>query len=141
MPALPTQPEDDPVKDPDAVLRSFERLGYVADRSLATAIFLTTKLRKPLLIEGHAGLGKTEVGKALSAMLGTELIRLQCYEGLDVGSAVYEWNYQKQLLAIKMQEGSNQTVEEKENTSSAGSSCWSDRFSSPFLLKTLRQCC
>jgi MoxR-like ATPase len=114
MPALSTPPKDEPVKDPDAVLRSFERLGYIADRSLATAVFLTTKLRKPLLIEGHSGLGKTEVGKALSAMLGTELIRLQCYEGLDVGSSVYEWNYQKQLLAIKIQEGSNQTVEEKE---------------------------
>jgi MoxR-like ATPase len=114
MMALTTQPEDEPVKDPEAVLRSFEQLGYIADRSLATAVFLTTKLRKPLLIEGHAGLGKTEVAKALSAMLGTELIRLQCYEGLDVSSSVYEWNYQKQLLAIKIQEGSNQTVEEKE---------------------------
>lgn len=114
MPALPHKPEDDPVKDPDAVLRSLERFGYIADRSLATAVFLTIKLRKPLLIEGHAGLGKTEVAKALSAILGTELIRLQCYEGLDVSSSVYEWNYQKQLLAIKIQEGSAQTIEDKE---------------------------
>ncbi len=71
-------------------------------------------LRKPLLIEGHAGLGKTEVAKILAAMLGTQLIRLQCYEGLDVSSSVYEWNYQKQLLAIRIQEGTQQTIEEKE---------------------------
>ena len=95
-------------------MRSFERLGYIADRSLATAVYLITKLRKPLLIEGHAGLGKTEVAKILAAMLGTQLIRLQCYEGLDVSSSVYEWNYQKQLLAIRIQEGTQQTIEEKE---------------------------
>jgi MoxR-like ATPase len=95
-------------------MRSFERLGYIADRSLATAVYLITKLRKPLLIEGHAGLGKTEVAKVLASMLGTQIIRLQCYEGLDVSSAVYEWNYQKQLLAIKIQEGTGQTVDEKE---------------------------
>jgi MoxR-like ATPase len=95
-------------------MRSFERLGYIADRPLATAVYLITKLRKPLLIEGHAGLGKTEVAKVLASMLGTQLIRLQCYEGLDVSSAVYEWNYQKQLLAIKIQEGTEQTVDEKE---------------------------
>jgi MoxR-like ATPase len=97
-------------KDVDAILSGFERL----HRSLATAIFLVAKLRKPILVEGHAGLGKTEVAKALAAFLGTRLIRLQCYEGLDVSSALYEWNYQKQLLAIKIQEQSNQTVEEKE---------------------------
>ena len=95
-------------------MRSFERLGYIADRSLATAVYLITRLRKPLLIEGHAGLGKTEVAKTLAEMLRTQLIRLQCYEGLDVSSSVYEWNYQKQLLAIKIQEGTEQTVEEKE---------------------------
>lgn len=69
---------------------------------------------KPILVEGHAGLGKTEVAKVLASFLGTRLIRLQCYEGLDVSSAVYEWNYQKQLLAIKIEEGSDRTVEEKE---------------------------
>jgi MoxR-like ATPase len=114
MPALPAQPEEESLRDPDALMRSFERLGYIADRSLATAVYLITRLRKPLLIEGHAGLGKTEVAKILAAMLGTQLIRLQCYEGLDVSSSVYEWNYQKQLLAIKIQEGTEQTVEEKE---------------------------
>ncbi len=71
-------------------------------------------MHRPLLIEGHAGLGKTEAAKVLASVLGTRLIRLQCYEGLDVSSAVYEWNYQKQLLAIKIQERSEQTVEEKE---------------------------
>ena len=101
-------------KEVDAILSGFERLHYIADRSLATAIYLVAKLRKPILVEGHAGLGKTEVAKALAAFLGTRLIRLQCYEGLDVSSALYEWNYQKQLLAIKIQEQSNQTVEEKE---------------------------
>ena len=114
MPALPAHPEEEPVRDPDALMRSFERLGYIADRSLATAIYLIVKLQKPLLIEGHAGLGKTEVAKVLASMLGTRLIRLQCYEGLDVSSSVYEWNYQKQLLAIKIREGTEQTVEEKE---------------------------
>ena len=101
-------------KEVDAILSGFERLHYIADRSLATAIYLVAKLRKPILVEGHAGLGKTEVAKALAAFLGTRLIRLQCYEGLDVSSALYEWNYQKQLLAIKIHEQSNQTVEEKE---------------------------
>jgi MoxR-like ATPase len=114
MPALSEQPAEEFVRDPEAVMRSFESLGYIADRSLATAVYLMTKLRKPLLIEGHAGLGKTEVAKILASMLGTELIRLQCYEGLDISSAVYEWNYQKQLLAIRLQEGTEQSVDEKE---------------------------
>jgi MoxR-like ATPase len=114
MPASPAQPEQQSARDPNALMQSFERLGYIADRSLATAVYLITKLRKPLLIEGHAGLGKTEVAKILAAMLGTQLIRLQCYEGLDVSSSVYEWNYQKQLLAIRIQEGTEQTIEEKE---------------------------
>ncbi len=96
------------------VMDGFERAGYVMDRALATAVYLLIKLQKPLLIEGHAGVGKTEVAKALASFLGTELIRLQCYEGIDVNSAVYEWNYQKQLLAIKIREGTDRTIEEKE---------------------------
>jgi MoxR-like ATPase len=110
------EPVGDPnaLMDPDALMRNFERLGYITDRSLATAVYLITRLRKPLLIEGHAGLGKTEVAKVLASLLGTQLIRLQCYEGLDISSSVYEWNYQKQLLAIKIQEGTGQTVAEKE---------------------------
>ena len=97
-----------------SLISGLEGVGYVIDRSLATAVFLVMKLRKPILVEGHAGLGKTELAKALAALLGTRLIRLQCYEGLDVSSAVYEWNYQRQLLAIKIEEASNQSVEEKE---------------------------
>ena len=100
--------------DVDALVRELGRLQYVADTALATAIYLSTRLNKPLLIEGHAGLGKTEVAKVLASALETRLVRLQCYEGLDISSAVYEWNYQKQLLAIKLQEKSEQTVEEKE---------------------------
>jgi MoxR-like ATPase len=113
---LPTQPHTEKVTIEDAsqVLRGFEELGYIADRGLATAIYLLTKLGMPLLLEGQTGLGKTEVAKVLSQFLHAPLIRLQCYEGLDVNSAVYEWNYQKQLLAIKLQEGTNKTVEEKE---------------------------
>jgi MoxR-like ATPase len=103
------------IRDIKNVIEGLGRLGYVADQALATAVYLLLKLDKPLLIEGHAGVGKTEAAKALAAMLETELIRLQCYEGLDLNSAVYEWNYQKQLLAIKIQEGSDKTVEEKEN--------------------------
>jgi MoxR-like ATPase len=108
------QSDEVAIENPDALVRSFERQGYIADRSLATSVYLITKLHRPLLIEGHAGLGKTEVAKVLASMLGTEFIRLQCYEGLDTSSSVYEWNYQKQLLAIKLQEGTTQTVEEKE---------------------------
>jgi MoxR-like ATPase len=79
--------------------------GYVADRELATALWLMDYLKRPLLLEGEAGVGKTEVAKALAAVHGSELIRLQCYEGLDQNAALYEWNYQRQLLAIKAREG------------------------------------
>ncbi|MBZ5525001.1 MAG: MoxR family ATPase [Acidobacteriia bacterium] len=102
------------VQDVSAVISGFERLGYVIDRALATAVYLAIQLRKPILLEGHAGLGKTEVAKVLAGLLSTRLIRLQCYEGLDVNSAIYEWNYQKQLLAIKVHEKTDETVEEKE---------------------------
>ena len=114
MPTARTFPEDKQINDVDDLIRSFERLGYVTDRALATAVYLVIKLGKPLLIEGHAGLGKTEVAQVLATTLGRRLIRLQCYEGLDVNSAVYEWNYQKQLLAIKIEEKIERTVEEKE---------------------------
>lgn len=104
---------DREIQDIEAVVCGFAQAGYVLDRPLATAVYLLVKLGKPLLLEGHAGVGKTEVAKVLASFLGTELIRLQCYEGLDVSSAVYEWNYQKQLLAIKVQERTDQPVEEK----------------------------
>lgn len=89
---------------------------YIADRSLATAVFLALKRRKPLLLEGEPGVGKTEVAKVLSAMLNTSLIRLQCYEGIDVSTAVYEWNYTRQMLHIRLMEagGTNRQEELKE---------------------------
>jgi MoxR-like ATPase len=105
------RPEE--IADIDGVMRGFEELGYILDRALATAVYLLVKLGKPLLIEGHAGVGKTEVAKTLAAYLDAELIRLQCYEGLDASSALYEWNYQKQLLAIRIAERAEQTVEGK----------------------------
>ena len=76
--------------------------GYIAERSIVTAVHLARAMDKPLLIEGDAGVGKTEVAKVMAAVLGTELIRLQCYEGLDVNTALYEWNYQKQLLRLRI---------------------------------------
>ncbi len=82
----------------------FDAVGYIADPELATALFLLEHLKRPLLLEGDAGVGKTEVAKALAQALDCRLIRLQCYEGLDVNAAVYEWNYQRQLLAIKILE-------------------------------------
>src|SRR5437660_4723002 len=77
---------------------------YIADRSLATAVFLALKRRKPLLLEGEPGVGKTEIAKVLAAALDTQLIRLQCYEGIDISTAVYEWNYTRQMLHIRLME-------------------------------------
>jgi len=89
---------------------------YVSDRSLATAIYLSLTLNRPLFLEGEAGVGKTEIAKVLAEMLGRRLIRLQCYEGLDVASAVYEWNYARQMIEIRLAESSSEskdTVEEE----------------------------
>jgi len=88
----------------EAVQEALGTQRYVSEQSLATAIFLGLRLPKPLLLEGEAGVGKTEVAKALAAILDTDLIRLQCYEGLDVSHAVYEWNYPRQMLAIRILE-------------------------------------
>ena len=86
-------------------------VGYIADRDLATALWLMDFLKRPLLLEGKAGVGKTEVAKALAAVHGAELIRLQCYEGLDQNATLYEWNYQRQLLAIKAREAAGEAAE------------------------------
>ena len=86
-------------------------VGYIADRDLVTALWLMDFLKRPLLLEGEAGVGKTEVAKALAAVHETELIRLQCYEGLDQNAALYEWNYQRQLLAIKAREGAGEDAD------------------------------
>ncbi len=102
-----------------------EGAAYITDPAIATSVYLGLTLRKPLLIEGHAGVGKTEVAKVLAQVLGTNLIRLQCYEGLDAATALYEWNYPKQLLRIKLEESSPRSPEEKEAVI----------FSEPFLLR------
>jgi MoxR-like ATPase len=88
----------------EAIIGAFRERDYVCDRSLATAVFLGLRLGRPLLLEGEAGVGKTELAKVLAASLGTRLIRLQCYEGLDVNAAVYEWNYPRQMLEIRLLE-------------------------------------
>jgi MoxR-like ATPase len=88
----------------EAIQEEFRARDYIADRSLATAVFLALELARPLLLEGEAGVGKTELAKVLAASLGTRLIRLQCYEGLDVNTAVYEWNYPRQMLEIRLLE-------------------------------------
>src|SRR5579871_593390 len=98
----------------EAIAARLAEVGYVADRDLATALWMMDALKRPLLIEGEAGVGKTEVAKALAAVHGAELIRMQCYEGLDVSSALYEWNYQRQLLAIKAREGTGASAAEIE---------------------------
>jgi len=91
------------------IIRGFDKAGYILNEELATILFLSQELGKPLLLEGNPGVGKTTVAKSLAAYRDTKLIRLQCYEGLDVSSAIYEWNYQKQLLNIKMHENDENT--------------------------------
>ncbi len=86
------------------LLSRLDREAYVADPAIATSLHLATQLRKPLLVEGHAGVGKTEIAKVMARVLDTDLIRLQCYEGLDASTALYEWNYPRQLLQIRLQE-------------------------------------
>jgi len=94
--------------------RRLRELGYIADRPLAATLMLMDDLRRPLLLEGEAGAGKTEVAKVLSQLHDTECVRLQCYEGLDVHAALYEWNYQRQLLAIRLLEHDDRSLEAKE---------------------------
>ena len=117
------------IKDPISVQDTQELLAsgkYVANESLATALFLSLSLKRPLFLEGEAGVGKTEIAKVLSKTLDRRLIRLQCYEGLDVNSAVYEWNYSKQMLHIRLMEGKADI--DKEEISK-------DLFSEEFLIK------
>ena len=109
----------------DEVVTALAAQDYLADEGLATAIYLALRLRRPLLLEGEAGVGKTEVARALATWSGGEFIRLQCYEGLDVTTALYEWNYPKQLLWIKLDEQSGRSTEEREQ----------QIFSEPFLLE------
>jgi MoxR-like ATPase len=111
--------------DIDAVQSAFAARGYVADRDLATAVFLSLALGRPLLLEGEAGVGKTEVARTLAAAMGAELIRLQCYEGLDVNTAVYEWDYPRQMLEIRLLEARGE----------ARSAATRDIFSQEFLIR------
>ena len=107
------------------ILEGLEAQSYVADAAVATSVYMAQALERPLLVEGRAGVGKTEIASVLARMLDTELIRLQCYEGLDVNTALYEWNYPKQLLRIKLDEQSERSAEEREL----------EIFSKPFLLE------
>ncbi len=107
------------------IKKMLQKQGYIDDGAIAMSLFLAMKLEKPLLVEGPAGVGKTEIAKVMSKALETDLIRLQCYEGLDSTHALYEWNYQHQLLYLKMQEGKSQKITALEETI----------FSDKFLLK------
>jgi MoxR-like ATPase len=107
----------------DAALEVLKRGDYVADRNLATTLFLALKMGRPLFLEGEAGVGKTEIAKVLSNVLGRTLIRLQCYEGLDVASAVYEWNYQAQMIEIRIAEAEGITDRDQ-----LGRDIFSERF-------------
>ncbi|HVL74353.1 MAG TPA: MoxR family ATPase [Beijerinckiaceae bacterium] len=114
------QPVPASIDDTQKLLQS---AGYVPDRPLATVLFLALKLSRPLFLEGEAGVGKTEIAKVLAAALGRRLIRLQCYEGLDVASAVYEWNYAGQMMAIRLAEAGGEVDRER-----LESDLFSDRF-------------
>jgi MoxR-like ATPase len=98
--------------DVDAVAAGLDAQDYLADEGLVTALFLAVRLRRPLLLEGEAGVGKTEAGKALAAVLDTPLIRLQCYDGIDASEALYEWNYPRQLLSIRLAEAQSSELTE-----------------------------
>ncbi len=109
----------------EEIQAAFAAEGYIADRELATAVFLMLTLGRPLLLEGEAGVGKTEVGRVLARVLGTELIRLQCYEGIDVSTAVYEWDYPRQMLEIRLLEARGE----------ARTAATKDIFSEEFLIR------
>ncbi len=110
----------------DATLELLAKANYLADRSLATVLFLALRMGRPIFLEGEAGVGKTEIGKVLASTLGRRLIRLQCYEGLDVASAVYEWNYAAQMIAIRIAEAEGEGDRER---------LTHDVFSERFLIK------
>jgi len=110
------------------------RADYVAERSLATAVFLALKMGRPLFLEGEAGVGKTEIAKVLASSLGRKLVRLQCYEGLDIGSAVYEWNYPRQMIEIRLAEGGG-VLGAHEASGQARERIAQDIFSEKFLIR------
>ena len=105
------EPPIDPIKD---IIDRLASEDYIADAAIATSIYLAQSLERPLLVEGRAGVGKTEIATVMARLLDTKLIRLQCYEGLDVTTALYEWNYPKQLLRIRLDEQSGRSIDDKE---------------------------
>ena len=112
-------------EDTEKIRQMLEEQNYVADSAIVMSVYLAKTLQKPLLVEGPAGVGKTEIAKVMAKAFDTDLIRLQCYEGLDANMALYEWNYQRQLLHIKLEEGGARSLAERESTI----------FSEDFLLK------
>ena len=114
-----------PSPETEGLQRQLSDRGYIAGADICLSLHLARELRKPLLVEGPAGVGKTEIAKVLADLLDTDLIRLQCYEGLDTSTALYEWNYQRQLLQIRMEEQGERSLEQRE----------AHIFSEPFLLK------
>ena len=124
----------------EAISDKLAAVGYVADRDIATALWLMEFLKRPLLLEGEAGVGKTEVGKALAAVHASELIRLQCYEGLDQNAALYEWNYQRQLLAIKTREGIGENADAIEEHIFSEKYLWNGRSWPPSAASRRRYC-
>jgi len=111
------------VPDAATLAAALDGIDYLVDGSLATALFLAIRLRRPLLLEGEAGVGKTSAAKAIASLLDTPLMRLQCYEGIDAGEAIYEWNYQRQLLAIRLADARDERITE------------ADLFSPEYLLR------
>ena len=121
-----TRPNIAPPASIDATLKLMASAEYVGERSLATAVFLSLRMGRPLFLEGEAGVGKTEIAKVLAKTLGRKLVRLQCYEGLDIASAVYEWNYSRQMIEIRLAEAEG--VKSREGLSQ-------DIFSEKFLIR------
>ena len=134
MTGRPQSPRSPPgsVDDAVAMLRG---QGYVADVGLGTALFLSLELRRPLLLEGEAGVGKTQVAKALAAGLGRPLVRLQCYEGLDLASAAYEWNYAKQMIHIRAAEGGTGDASSADGRPASNTDLARDVFADDFLIR------
>ncbi|GEM85518.1 AAA family ATPase [Meiothermus granaticius] len=120
-----TSPQHPVLETVEGIQAALRERGYIADLAMATALRLVMALGKPLLVEGPAGVGKTQIAKTLAEVLNTRLIRLQCYEGLEVSTALYEWNYPKQMLHIRLTEGTAQGVQQRE----------AEIFSEPYLLR------